>query len=241
MVQQRGGLRVEWLGRVAYADALVLQARAVEDRRQPGARDRLLLLEHPPVITLGRSAREANLLAGRESLAARGIEVHDVQRGGDVTYHAPGQLVGYLITNLQARGDPDVHRYVRSLEAGLMTAMAKLDLPCKRVAGRTGVFVDRRALARRRDGSDRGRERKIASIGVGIQRWVTLHGFALNVTIDLAGFDAIVPCGLDDIEMTSVAHELGEGRLGLDIRVREAVSRAFQAEFGPRCAEGPPG
>ncbi len=224
-------LEIEWLGRLPYAEALELQAEAVEARRRVGAADRLLLLEHPSVVTLGRGAREENLLVGRERLAARGVAVHDIRRGGDVTYHAPGQLVGYLIMNLQARGEPDVHGYVRSLESGLIAALAELGIPCRRIDGRVGVFVDREAQARQRAEPAAGPERKIASIGVGIQRWITSHGFALNVTVDLAGFAAIVPCGLDDIEMTSVARELGEAVPGLDTRAREAVTRAFQREF----------
>lgn len=224
-------LSIEWLGRVDYGDALERQLDAVAARQRDECGDRLLLLEHPPVVTLGRGAHEANLRWGRAALAESGIEVHAVQRGGDVTYHAPGQLVGYLVVDLKARGAPDLHAFVRDIEGALMAALASFDVPTQRVEGRSGVFVDR-AGATALPGFERGGlERKIASIGVGVKRWVTYHGFALNVTIDLAGFDAIVPCGLPDVWMTSVEAEMGAGPLGLDARVRDAVAGAFRARF----------
>jgi len=225
-------LSVEWLGRVAYADALECQLTALEARQRGETGDRLLLLEHPAVVTLGRSAHEENLRWGRAALAERGIEIHAVQRGGDVTYHAPGQLVGYLVMDLKARGTPDLHAFVRNMEAALMTALARFDLPTRRFEGRSGVFIDRDGATSLRGFERGGRERKIASIGVGVKRWVSYHGFALNVTSDLSGFDAIVPCGLPDVTMTSVAHEVGEGPMGLDAQVREAVGEAFRDHFG---------
>jgi lipoate-protein ligase B len=204
---------------VAYGEALELQLAAVEACRAGGA-DRLLLLEHPPVVTLGRSAKAENLLASRAQLAARGVEVHEIARGGDVTYHAPGQLVGYLIADLAARGARDVSRWLRDLEACLLEALAELGVPSRRIAGMTGVFVDAP-----------GTPRKIASIGVGLKGWVTYHGFALNVSLDLAGFDDIVPCGLAGVAMTSVARELGcEHALG------SAEERAFFAHARARVA-----
>ncbi len=214
-------LAVDWLGTVPYAEGLELQRKAVEARRADAAPDRLLLLEHPPVITLGRSARREHLRMSTDALNARGITLHEISRGGDVTYHGPGQLVGYPILDLAARGEADVHRYLRSLEAVLVEALAALGVSSRTLPGTTGVF----AAA----GPERSqRPRKIASIGVGVPGWVTYHGFALNVTLDLAAFEAIVPCGLHDVEMTSVAAELGDAALaGLGERVREAVADAF--------------
>jgi lipoyl(octanoyl) transferase len=219
-------LDIQWLGRVPYAEALELQRKAVEARLAGAGPDRLLLLEHPPVITLGRSTRPEHLLASPLELAARGIRLHEVQRGGDVTWHGPGQLVGYPIVDLEARGAADVHRFLRGVEAALIEALARLEVPAGRVPGWTGVFA-------RRGRGEPGAERKLASIGVGLRRWVTFHGFALNVTADLAGFADIVPCGLHGVEMTSVARERG-GAPGpeLDRAAREAVAEAFGRWLG---------
>lgn len=215
-------LRVDWLGCVPYADGLEIQADAIADVKS-GAEDRLLLLEHPPVITLGRRASRGHVLHSQAELAARGIEVVSVARGGDVTYHGRGQLVGYLISNLRARGAVDVHGYVRDLEAALISAVVDLGVPGIAVAGRTGVFVKTAPGAR---------DRKLASIGVGVRHWVSYHGFALNVDIDLREFDAIVPCGLVDVEMTSLRREgVGSGP-ALPVRTRDAVAQSFAARFG---------
>lgn len=215
-------LAIEWLGTVPYREALELQEKCVEARRAGAAADKLLLLEHPPVITLGRGARSDTLLASDAELAARGIEVHRVSRGGDITYHAPGQLVGYLILDLAAREERDVHAFLRSIEAMLGDALSELGVPTRTLSGYTGLFV--------RPGEDEpavSRPRKIASIGVGIRGWVTYHGFALNVDPDLSGFDAIVPCGLDFVEMTSIARELaGEAPTDIAARARAAVGAA---------------
>lgn len=203
-----------------YAEALRLQEDAVAARRRGEAPDRLLLLEHPPVVTLGRSAREENLRVPPAELAARGVELHRVGRGGDVTYHGPGQLVGYAVVDLAAREARDVHRWLRTLEGGLMDALGALGLKGARREGMTGVFVH-------------GAEppRKLASIGVGLRGWVTWHGFALNATLDLEDFDCIVPCGLRGVAMTSVARELralgAAPDAALAERVREAVAEAF--------------
>ncbi len=210
------------------------------DRVAGLTRDRLLLLEHPSVITLGRSSQPGNLLFDEGRLRALGIECFEVGRGGDVTYHAPGQLVGYPIVDLSGPGRRDVHAFLRSLEAGLVDALEEWSIPACRIEGRTGVFIDR--ARSRRPG---GRERKIASIGIGLRRWVTWHGFALNVDLDLAGFDAIVPCGLSDVVMTSVARELAIERgsaspadanssagdaseAELAVRVRDSVARTVR-------------
>jgi lipoyl(octanoyl) transferase len=231
-------LCVEWLGTRSYGEALELQDAAVRDRLAGRTPDRLLLLEHPPVVTLGRSADPSNLKMDRAGLRAAGVEVFEVSRGGDVTFHAPGQLVGYPILDLDALGRRDVHVHLRSLEGALIAALEDLGVPATRVPGRTGVFVDRERSALRGD-----RDRKIASIGIGVRRWVTFHGFALNVSLDLEGFDRIVPCGLQDVEMTSVAVELAhEGRgmhardhekRTLDERVRGIVADRMRQEFAP--------
>lgn len=244
------GISVEWLGLRRYDEALQLQQEAVADRLAGKTMDRLLLLEHPPVVTLGRRSERSNLRWSEEVLRARGIDLFEVSRGGDVTYHAPGQLVGYPILDLDALDRRDVHVHLRRLEGGLMEALEELGLPACRRAGFTGVFLDRtRAMRPARPPSSldaldapEARERKLASIGVGLRRWVSFHGFALNVTIDLAGFAAIVPCGLADVDMTSVAEELAraaprEGAMAsddaaLDLRVREAVGRCVALALG---------
>lgn len=232
-------LAVEWLGLVPYGEGLALQEAALRDRAAGRTGDRLLLLEHPPVITLGRSTKVDSVLFDAARLKSLGIERFEVGRGGDVTYHAPGQLVGYPIVDLSAPERRDVHAFLRRLEAGLIDALEEWSIPACRIDGRTGVFIDR-ARSRRRVGP----ERKIASIGIGLRRWVTWHGFALNVDLDLGGFDAIVPCGLPDVVMTSVAQELAiegdeagpaDGRRGagardatLAVRVRESVARTVR-------------
>jgi lipoyl(octanoyl) transferase len=229
-------LSVEWVGETAYSDSLALQHQAVADRLAGLTEDRLLLIEHPKVITLGRSTDRANLRFSEARLRELEIELFEVGRGGDITFHAPGQLVGYPIIDLDALDRRDVHAHLRSLEAGLIDALDELSVPAQRMPGWTGVFVDRSRSAMRG-----GPERKIASIGVGIRRWVTFHGFALNVTVDLQGFDSIVPCGLHDVEMTSVAVELAreEGvahlnpawHAALDVRARDVVGRSMQVHL----------
>jgi lipoyl(octanoyl) transferase len=187
-------VQVRRLGLVPYADALQIQRELVEERRAGRVPDLLLLLEHPPVITLGVRARSslAHVLETPDALRARGVELHETGRGGDVTYHGPGQLVGYPILDL--RPDRcDVHRYVRDLEEVLIRTCATFGVRADRVAGLTGAWV----------GQD-----KIAAIGVRISRWITSHGFAFNVTTDLAGFDLIVPCGIHGRGVTSLGRLL---------------------------------
>ncbi|MFK7897172.1 MAG: lipoyl(octanoyl) transferase LipB [Myxococcota bacterium] len=232
-----GTLSVEWLGQVGYGEALEMQQAAVTDRVAGRTSDRLFLLEHPAVVTLGRSTDPSNLNEDPDTLRARGVEVFEVGRGGDVTYHAPGQLVGYPIIDLDAAGRRDVHLHLRLIEEALIEALEIVGVPATRVDGWTGVFVDRARTTR--PGATDGPERKIASIGVGMRRWVTFHGFALNVTLDLKGFDAIVPCGLSEVRMTSVAEELGAGAgeseadlARLDERVREAVGERMRVVLG---------
>ncbi len=182
-----------------YADALALQ-RGVAAARLNGqvAEDVLLLVQHPPVITLGRSTKAGNLLASSELLASRGVELFDVERGGDVTFHGPGQLVGYPIVNL-AQHTQDLHWYLRQLEDVMIRALATFGITAGRNPGKTGVWVA---------------GRKIASIGVHARQWVTWHGFALNVTTDLSYFDLMIPCGIPDVVMTSVERELLEAATG---------------------------
>jgi lipoyl(octanoyl) transferase len=186
-------LRVQRLGRVAYARGLELQADLVARRQAGSIPDTLLLLEHDPVFTLGRNARKANVLLPESLRRARGFEVFESGRGGDVTYHGPGQVVGYPIVSL-APDRCDVHRYVRDLEEVMIRTCADFGIAAGRVAGLTGTWVG---------------EAKIGAIGVRISRWVTSHGFAFNVTTDLSAFSLIVPCGIPDKPVTSLAVLLG--------------------------------
>jgi len=243
-------LAVEWLGRVPYREALEIQEKAVEARRRGAAGDRLLLLEHPPVITLGRGADGSNLRRSPAELAERGVEVISVARGGDVTWHGPGQLVGYAVLDLAARDEPDVHRHLRSLEGLLIDALTGFGVRAARLEGMTGVFVQSPSHLRvptqgRRPRSDAARAvgpgcgsevqqraRKLASIGVGVRGWVTWHGFALNVTNPPESFADIVPCGLQQVEMTSVAREADEAPTpALFEAVREAVAESARRRF----------
>ncbi len=187
------------LGRRAYAEVLELQ-RAAARARISGEieQDLLLLVEHPPVVTLGRSSKQANLLSNKEQLAARGVELFEVERGGDVTFHGPGQLVGYPIIDLK-RHKQDLHWYLRQVEQVIIDALLPFGIESERVAKYTGVWT---------------RNRKIASIGVHARDWVTWHGFALNVTTELSYFDLIVPCGIPEVTMTSVERELVENSPG---------------------------
>lgn len=224
-------LNIEWLGRVRYEDGLALQKQAVEQRRVGQTCDRLLLLEHPPVVTLGSGTHNENLLVSESELRSRGIDLQRANRGGDVTYHAPGQLVGYLVMDLAARQARDVHRFLRDLEGALIAALGSLGLAARRIDGMTGVYVDPGP-------DDVGPIRKIASIGIGVRHWITYHGFALNVSVDLDGFAVIVPCGLKDVQMTSVARELerAELRSVSDQDVRALVAGAFEAKFADEAA-----
>lgn len=202
-------LEVIQAGLVPYADALAWQRRLARERiAGTQAHDVLLLLQHPPVVTLGRGSHREHLLR-RE-----GIEIVEVERGGDVTYHGPGQLVGYPILRL-ADHRQDLHWYLRTLEQVLIEALAALEIPAERRAGFTGVWT---------------RGRKIASIGVHVKQWVTWHGFALNVTTDLAAFDRIVPCGIPGVTMTSVERETQRNE-GLWDDTVTAVVQAFERAF----------
>ena len=209
-------LQVRRLGVVPYAEGLALQQELVAARKADRIPDQLLLLEHPPVITLGAKVRDdrSHVLASEQALDEAGVELFEAGRGGDVTYHGPGQLVGYPIIDL--RPDRcDIHRYVRDLEEVMITAAAAFGVRADRVRGLTGAWV----------GQD-----KLAAIGVRISRWVTSHGFALNVATDLSHFSLIVPCGIQDRGVTSLGRLLGQPPPMSS--VEDAVIQAFTATFG---------
>lgn len=216
-------LLVADLGPRPYGEVLELQ-RTLCRRRMAGEQpeDLLLLVEHEPVVTLGRGTRPSSLRLAPENLSAQGVTLVEVERGGDATFHGPGQLVGYPVLDLREHR-ADLHWYLRQLEGVLIAALAELGVPAERNPGLTGVWT---------------RGRKIASIGIHVKQWVTFHGFALNVTTDLRGFDAIVPCGIDGVVMTSVAAELGRtDPSGLQAQARETVVRAFGTTFGYETVE----
>jgi lipoyl(octanoyl) transferase len=209
-------IEVRRLGRMPYADALALQRSLVEDRLAGRVDDLLLLLEHPHVLTLGvrGDGGRAHILATSDTLGSRGVEIHESGRGGDITYHGPGQIVGYPIIDLQP-DRCDVHRYVRDIEEVLIRTSADYGVEAGRVEGLTGVWV----------GCD-----KLAAIGVRIARWVTSHGFAFNVTTDLEYFNLIVPCGIADRGVTSLARLLGRPIDPVD--VEERIVAHFGDVFG---------
>jgi len=208
-------LSVAHLGPTSYRDGLALQEALVGARAGGRTGDWLLYPDHPPVLTVGRSGSEASLKADPETLAKLGIEVFEVARGGDFTWHGPGQLVGYVICDLTARGR-DLRRFLRDLERSLVAALGEWGLAGETVEGRTGVWVQ---------------GEKIASLGVAVRRWVSYHGFALNVAPDLSFFDLIHPCGLRGIHMTSLASRLGPDAPGL-VEAREVVGRHLAQTLG---------
>ena len=198
-----------------YAEALELQRHIARDRISGAlSQDVLLLVEHPPVVTMGRAAKEKHLVASPEFLASKGVELFEVERGGDVTFHGLGQLVGYPIMDLK-RHRQDLHWYLRKIEEALINSLADYGIPAERNPKFTGVWT---------------RGKKIASIGVHAREWVTWHGFALNVTTDLSYFDLIVPCGIDGVVMTSIARELGVENVSAQ-DVRDRVSAKFAQAF----------
>lgn len=207
-------------GLVDYPAGLALQARLVEERRAGAIGDTLVLLEHPPIITLGVRARgrPTHIIATAEELAREGVTVHETGRGGDVTYHGPGQLVGYPIFDLKP-DRCDVHRYVRDIEESLIRAIGRFGIVGTRVPGLSGVWV-----------GPAGREEKVAAIGVRISRWITSHGFALNVAPELGHFRLIVPCGIADRGVTSMERLLGQRVAMADVEA--AVVEAFGEVFG---------
>jgi lipoyl(octanoyl) transferase len=208
-------LEVRQLGVMPYADALALQRQLVEERRAEAVPDLLLLVEHPPVLTLGvrGDGGRSHILATPEALAASGIEVFETGRGGDITYHGPGQIVGYPIIDLKP-DRCDVHRYVRDLEEVLIRVAADYGISANRIEGLTGVWVG---------------EDKLAAIGVRISRWITSHGFALNHATNLSHFGLIVPCGIADRGVTSLA-ELGCSASRRE--VEDSIAHHFGEVFG---------
>jgi lipoyl(octanoyl) transferase len=211
MLEEDGprSLEVRVLGTVSYREGLALQEALVGRRRSGEVPDQLLLLEHPHVITLGSSSQEENLLLSRSELEAKGIELFDVGRGGDVTYHGPGQLVGYPVLDLRP-DRKDLHRYLRDLEEALIRALRGFEIHAGREEGLTGVWVP---------------QGKLAAIGVRVSsRWITSHGFALNVDPDLDHFSSIIPCGIQDRPVTSMARLLDR-----QVQVREVLPFVIQA------------
>ncbi len=210
-------LLVQDLGRGSYAEVLELQRRLCRQRLSGEiSEDILLLVEHEPVVTLGRGVRPGSLPLSPQELQERGLQVFDVERGGDVTFHGPGQLVGYPIIDLRKHRE-DLHWYLRKLEAGLINGLARLGVEANTTAGLTGVWT---------------RGRKIASIGIHVKQWVTFHGFAVNVTTDMSYFDLIVPCGIPGVIMTSVSRELGRNDSAvLWEETRSAVVDGFAGEL----------
>jgi lipoyl(octanoyl) transferase len=194
------------LGLIGYAEALELQKRVVAARKAGAIEDVLLFCEHPHVITLGRSGNRSNLLASEKILRQKGVEYFETTRGGDITYHGPGQIVGYPILDLGAIRR-DVVWYVRSLEEVMIRATVELGIEARREAGKTGIWI-----------AEAGGEEKLAAIGVHISRWVTSHGFAYNVATDLRYFDLIVPCGIADRKATSLEKVLGRSLAPSEIK-----------------------
>ena len=214
----RGSLGLLSLGRVEYGRALELQRELWRLRVEDEIPDTLVLLEHDPVITLGRSAKASNLLVSEAELARRGVALHRIERGGDVTFHGPGQLVGYPVFKLET-GIAGVRWFVERIEAALVTALAELGVKSGLRPGHIGVWCE---------------ERKIASIGIAVKRRVTFHGFALNVGVDLGFFRLMNPCGMPGVAMTSVSAEGGN----IDAaRVRSAVVAGFEKVFGVELQE----
>jgi lipoyl(octanoyl) transferase len=204
------------LGRRPYGEVLELQRKLCRERVSGLLRhDVLLLVEHEPVVTLGRGSQPSSLPIPRAALEARGIEVFEVERGGDVTLHAPGQLVGYPILDLGGWRH-DLHWYLRQVEEVLIRALRTVGISAERNPGKTGVWTG---------------GNKIASIGIHVKQWVTLHGFALNISTDLSLFDLIVPCGIAGVTMTSVARELQSADSSSWDATRDAVIAAFGETF----------
>lgn len=220
-----GPLDVRWLGRIDYREAWVLQKRLVDERVTGAIGDTLLLLEHPPVLTLGRQASADHVRATPDELDRRGIELIRVERGGEVTYHGPGQLVAYPIVALARQGIL-LRPFVRALEGALIDTCGALGVDAGRRDGQPGCWVD----------VDGARPRKIGALGLRVERGVSYHGIALNVTVDLTAFELIDACGLPDVESTSIARELGRSDDPPSTASVEAAGRLFAAALDDRLA-----
>ena len=226
-----------YLGRVDYDDGLRLQAEIAAQVVEGRLNNVLLLLEHPPVLTLGRNANRANVLASDELLAARGVSLHEINRGGDVTYHGPGQLVGYPIFDLRSLKNPDGGRmgpvdFVRGMEEVLIRVCGGCGVRAGRVEGLTGVWCGSAGIGDRGSGVSAGPERKIGAIGIHVAKGVTSHGFAFNVTTDLRDFELIVPCGIPDHAVTSLQREIASPNRVPDLRtVADEAARQFGMVF----------
>jgi lipoyl(octanoyl) transferase len=213
-------LAARWLGRVGYRDAHALQHRLVDDRASERIGDQLLMLEHPPVLTLGKRSDPAHILASDAELEARGISVERIERGGEVTYHGPGQLVAYPIVKLHDRGLL-LRPFVRALEAALVETCAELGVAAARRDGHPGCWID----------PDGAAPRKIGALGLRIERGVSYHGIALNVTVDLRDFDLIDACGMPGVVSTSIAAERGDPTAPPSTASVEDAGRRFAAAF----------
>lgn len=208
-----GVFETQYLGLMSYSEAHELQKRLVDQRKEGEIADTLLFVEHPPTITLGRGAKPKNILFSEAELTKLGVEVHETGRGGDVTYHGPGQLVAYPIFDLKPDRQ-DVRKYVSNLEEVMIRTCAEFGLNARRIAGCNGCWIE---------------DRKIGAVGVRISRWVTMHGLAFNVTTDMRHFEYIIPCGITDKGVTSLQAEL-EQDVPLT-QVREVMARAFAEVF----------
>jgi len=207
--------KVYKLGKVPYRKALDIQLKLLEMRRNGVIGDTLLLLEHPPTFTIGRRGNLGNLLAAKSYIEKAGIHFEVISRGGDITYHGPGQLVGYPIMDLNNMGR-DIHKYLRNLEETIILSLEDFGIRARRIEGVTGVWA---------------KWHKIASIGVGVRRWVTYHGFALNVNTDLSYFDMIVPCGIENVQMTSIQRWLAKTEKIDMPDVEETIIKALSQVF----------
>ncbi len=234
-----------YLGRVPYGEALRLQEELVALRTQGRIANTLLLLEHPPVLTLGRNANRSNILASDEMLAARGVTLHEINRGGDVTYHGPGQLIGYPIFDLRSLRSPNGGRlgpvdFVRLIEESLIRLCGEFGVQAGRIRGLTGVWCgvlpvrgaskcEPAAQSSSKSPQPGGRERKIAAIGIHVARGVTSHGFAFNVTTDLRDFALINPCGITDCPVTSLEREVADAK---SLPSLESIAHSAARQFG---------
>jgi lipoyl(octanoyl) transferase len=205
-----------WLGSVDYADCWQLQRELADLRASRQSSDLLLLLEHPPTITLGRGSNPSNVLASKEVLESSGIALHSIDRGGDVTYHGPGQLIGYPIIDL-TNYRRDLHWFLRRMEEALIQTLASFGLEGRRFPPHTGVWIG---------------DEKVAAIGIKVSRWVSTHGFALNVAPDLGHFDLIIPCGIEEYGVTSMS--TASGRIFSVVDVVSAVAHEFDLAFPSR-------